>query len=706
MSRYGRDGGGGGGGGRGRGRGRPLAAQGQPGERKPFREQLKTLPRVWLLIRPYLPLLGFCLFLTLIRSTVDLLQPFLMKVVVDTLTPFASGAARLAQAAHATTGSAAWTGPSLLARLHLTPLEFLFGVGGCGLVALVVSAGCSFLTGRLIGRVTNRLICDYRNRLQYHLTRTTIQRMDDLKIGGMIARIMTDPENLTVLAGQDLVSAIGAVFTLLVATTVLFWLNVPMAALAALSLPLLVIAARSLIVKLRPLAREFREENQRVTADLTESLGGARVVKAYHRENWESEKFVGASEGLFTRSVRILDIEINLGALMGVLTGLVSLAILVFGGVEIVQGAMTVGDLMQFYGTLLMMLFPVGQMFRFAGSLQTGLAGLDRIEEVLQMEPEARDDAAKAPWPEHPGAIVFDRVGFRYGAEQPLVLENISFRAAPGTVTALVGPSGSGKSTLVHLIARFLTPAEGAIRMTDGAAVAAAVDASTGADAGREIGAIRLEDWRRHLGMVLQENYLFDGTIRENIAYARPEAAEAEVTQAAELANCGDFIRDFKDGLDTVVGERGVRLSGGQKQRISIARALLAQPALLIFDEATSSLDSESEAAIQAGMQRLIRNRTTFVIAHRLSTIRNADRILVLEKGRLIEQGDHATLMAAQGRYYAMYTAQYGVEADRLRLPGDRLDQPEPPPAPAEETPTGQRSGGLSEIPFLRPPTG
>jgi subfamily B ATP-binding cassette protein MsbA len=579
----------------------------------------------------------------------------------------------------------------------LSPEAFLLGLGAIGLSAIVLSAVCSWLIGRSIGRVTNRLIADYRNRLQFHLIRTDLQRMEEIKTGGMTSRIMTDPNNLSVLAGQQLVNSLGALFTLTVASVVLFWLNPLMALVSALCLPILVIAVKGMIGKIRPLARELREEHQKVTANLTETLGGARVVKAYHRENWESEKFSGESEGLLRRSLKILDLEINLGSVMGTLLGVVALSILLFGGVQILHGAMSIGDFVQFYTTLFIMLFPLGQLFQFVAGLQSGLAGLDRIEEVMAMEPEEAGDTARAPWPAtsaEAGPIAFDHVAFRYAADKPLVLDDISFTAPRGTVTALVGPSGSGKSTLVHLIARFLKPTIGAIRI-GGAAQAPSIDT------------VQLAAWRSHLGMVLQENYLFDGTIRENIAYARPEATDAEIKQAAELAHCTEFIDEFADGMATVVGERGIKLSGGQKQRISIARALIARPELLILDEATSSLDSESEAAIQDGMRTLIKDRTTFVIAHRLSTIRNADCILVLEKGRLIEQGKHEALMAKRGRYHAMYTAQYGIEQDRLRLPGDGEEKNGAEAvrgAPTPEASSGQ-AAALDDLPFLRPPT-
>lgn len=640
---------------------------------KTWRQRLQALPKIVALIRPYAGLLLLCLMLTLLRSALDLLQPFLMKAVIDVLGPLGGQAAPSDDIA------------ALIARFELTPWGLLVWIAAIGLCALIVSAACSYVISLAIGRVTYRLITDYRNRLQYHLTRTALQKMEDLKIGGMTSRIMTDPQNLSVLAGQGLVNSIGALFTLLVATAILFWLDVPMALISALSLPVLILAARGWIAKLRPMAREFRQANQVVTANLTESLGGSRVVKAYHREQAESEKFAAGSEGLFARSLQILRVEINLSAVLGSLIGVVSLLMVLFGGVQILNQAMTPGDLVQFYGTLLMMLFPLGQLLNFIGSLQGGLAGLDRIEEVLSIAPEEPPDAVRQPWPANLQALQFERLQFRYGPDKPLVLDDIGFTAPVGSVTALVGPSGSGKSTLVHLIARFLQPTAGAIRATTRQG---AID----------IAEIRLADWRGHLGMVLQENYLFDGSVRDNIAYARPTATDAEVQEVARQAHCLEFIADFAEGLQTIVGERGVRLSGGQKQRIAIARALLAQPALLILDEATSSLDSESEAAIQAGMQTLIRNRTTFVIAHRLSTIRNADQILVLEKGRLIERGSHAELMALGGRYQAMYTAQYGIENNRLRLPGDDAVSA----TPAQPEPTDEKAPSpLTKLPFL-----
>ncbi len=405
--------------------------------------------------------------------------------------------------------------------------------------------------------------------------------------------------------------------------------------------------------KIRPIFRERGKINADVTGRLTESLGGVRVVKGYHAESREAEVFAGGVQKLLDNVLKSLTATSLMSLSATVLMGIVGAIVWYVGTQQILAGTLTTGKLMTFIAFLAFLIAPVIQVVSIGTQLTEALAGLDRTREVLSERPEDRDPGRTVALGTIRGEVAFESVGFSYD-EGKQVLFDVSFLAAPGTVTALVGPSGSGKSTIISLIAAFHVPTEGAIRV-DG------VDLST----------VRLDTYRTQLGVVLQDTFLFDGSIEENIAFARPGATKEQILEACRIARVDEFAESFEKKYDTIVGERGVKLSGGQRQRVSIARAILADPRILILDEATSSLDSESEAMIQEGLKYLMKGRTTFVIAHRLSTIRRADQILVVEGGRVVERGTHESLYALGGRYWDLYTRQHGVEANLFLAPGE-----------------------------------
>lgn len=411
---------------------------------------------------------------------------------------------------------------------------------------------------------------------------------------------------------------------------------------------------------IRPIFRERGKINAEVTGRLTESLGGVRVVKGYHAEAREEAVFQSGVQRLLNNVLKSLTATSIMSLSATVLMGVVGAIIMYVGARQITAHVMTLGDFVTFTALLAFLIAPMFQIVNIGTQLSEALAGLERTREVLRERPEDEDPRRSVSLPPITGQVIFDQVSFAYDPGKP-VLYDVSFCSEPGTVTALVGPSGSGKSTMIGLIAAFSTPQSGTV-LVDG------VDLST----------VRLDSYRTQLGVVLQETFLFDGTIWENVAFARPNATPEQILEACRIARVDEFAESFEKKYDTIVGERGVKLSGGQRQRVSIARALLADPRILILDEATSNLDSESEGMIQEGLRVLMQGRTTFVIAHRLSTIRRADQILVVEAGRIVERGTHAELYAAQGRYYDLYTKQHGIEANLFLAPGEGDDQPSP----------------------------
>jgi len=520
-------------------------------------------------------------------------------------------------------------------------------------IAVVIQAISSFYLTQVLSTSAQRLIADMRVRVQKHIGRLPIRYYDSNKTGALVSRIMSDVEGVRNLVGTGLVEFIGGIFTAVIAFALLLKINATLTFVALGFIAVFGVVLLKAFGKIRPIFRERGKINAEVTGRLTESLGGVRVVKGFHAESREAAVFEGGAIRLFENVRRTLFATSVIGLASTLLMGVVSVTVMIVGGRLLLGGAMTIGDFFAFTLYLGFMAAPVFQMVAIGTQLTEAFAGLDRMREVLQEEPEDHDAQRIVKLDRIRGHIRFDNVSFEYESGKP-VLRQVTLDAVTGTSTALVGSSGSGKSTLIGLVAAFAKPVAGTVHV-DG------VDLST----------VRLDSYRSQLGVVLQDNFLFDGTIRENIVFARPSATDEEILRAATIARVDEFAFRFEQGLETVVGERGVKLSGGQRQRVAIARAILADPRILILDEATSSLDTESEALIQEGLAALMAGRTTFVIAHRLSTIRNADQILVLEQGEVVERGTHKELLAHAGRYFDLYTRQAGFEANRFINPGE-----------------------------------
>jgi subfamily B ATP-binding cassette protein MsbA len=529
--------------------------------------------------------------------------------------------------------------------------------------ATLVQAATSFTLSQVLGVAAQGQIAAMRKRLHAHVLRLPTGFFDSTKSGELIARVMNDAEGIRNLVGTGLVQLAGGIVTALLAFGVLLWINWRLTVANLVVLGAFGGGLAFAFRRLRPIFRERSKIQAEVTGRLGESMGGVRVVKAYTAEAEEERVFSGGIDRLF-RNVRstmtgISAVTAGSTALLGVVGTVMMLA----GGRAVLAGSMTLGDLVMYVFFTGLLAAPIAEIAAIGTQLTEAFAGLDRIREIFGRETEDREDERREPVERLVGEVAFEDVWFEYEEGTP-VLRGVSFRAAAGSTTALVGSSGSGKSTLIGLVLAFHRPQRGRIRVD-----------------GRDLSGLRLRDYRRHLGAVFQENFLFDGTIAENIAYARPSAAPEEVLAAARVAHCDEFVARFEKGYETIVGERGVKLSGGQRQRVAIARAILADPAILILDEATSSLDSESEALIQDGLARLRQGRTTFVIAHRLSTIRAADQILVIEGGEVVERGTHAELLRLEGRYRQLHDRQFRLESDRFVNPGEDFT-PEPEAAP------------------------
>ncbi|HET8797535.1 MAG TPA: ABC transporter ATP-binding protein, partial [Thermoanaerobaculia bacterium] len=490
--------------------------------------------------------------------------------------------------------------------------------------ATVVQALTSFTLSQLLGVAAQRSITEMRKRVEQHVLRLPISYFDSTKSGVLISRIMTDAEGIRNIIGTGLVQLIGGFVTAALALGVLFYLNWQLTLVTLVTLSIFGGAMALAFKKVRPLFRTRGEINAQVTGRLTESLGGIRVVKAYTTERHEDLVFAKGVHKLFRNVAKTITAVSATGTFAMIILGVIGVIMLLVGGRAILSGSMTLGELIMYIFFTGMLAAPVMSIASIGTQITEAFAGLDRIRELLRMRTEVDEDAGRAPLDRVEGHIAFENVTFEYNEGVP-VLKSVSFDAPARTTTALVGSSGSGKSTLISLVMTFNRPKSGRILID-----------------GRDLNAVRQDDYRSHLGIVLQDNFLFDGTIAENIRYGRRDATDAEMREAARIAHVDEFVDPLEAGYDTVIGERGIKLSGGQRQRIAIARAILARPAILILDEATSSLDSESEAKIQDGLRALRANRTTFVIAHRLSTIRGADQILVLEGGEIVERGTHA----------------------------------------------------------------
>src|SRR5438034_1088139 len=525
--------------------------------------------------------------------------------------------------------------------------------------ATIVDAGASFANSQILGVAAQRAITEVRKDVEAHVMRLPISYFDSTKTGILISRIMTDAEGIRNLVGTGLVQLTGSILTASIAMCVLLYLNWKLTTVTILILGAFGGGMATAFKRLRPLFRERGQINAEVTGRLAETLGGIRIVKAYTAEKREELVFAKGAHRLFRNVAQSLTGVSAVTAFSSLVIGATGIAMMLIGGNSIRNGTMTVGDLVMYLSFTALMTMPVIQLASIGTQLTEAFAGLDRIREIRKTVTEDDEDAGRLALAEVRGDVEFDDVTFEYNTGVP-VLKRVSFRAPAGSTTALVGSSGSGKSTLISLAMASNRPQPGRVLVD-----------------GLDLTAVRLRDYRAQLGVVLQDNFLFDGTIAENIAYARPHASREEIRAVSRIAHCDEFIEAFENKYDTIVGERGVRLSGGQRQRVAIARAILADPRILILDEATSSLDSESEAMIQDGLRSLRQGRTTFVIAHRLSTIRSADQILVLEHGEIVERGTHEALLAVNGRYRQLYDKQYRFEKDRFINPGEDFT-PEP----------------------------
>jgi ABC-type multidrug transport system fused ATPase/permease subunit len=582
----------------------------------------KALPEIWQLIRPRRGLLALGFGLMVINRISGLVLPYSTKFLVD----------------------------NVIGKRQLGRLPLLVGVV---LAATLIQGLTSFTLTQTLSKAAQKLIAELRRRVQQHVGRLSVSYYDSNKTGTMVARIMTDVEGVRNLVGTGLVDFTGGLLTAVIAFVVLMRISTVMTMIAFGFLLVFGIGLRSAFKTIRPIFRERSKINAEVTGRLTESLGGVRVVKGYHAEGREHAVFSAGVERLLQNVFKTLTATSLMSLTSSSLMGVVGAIVMFIGTRQIVSGKLTLGEFFTYTMFLGYLAAPLFQVVSVGTQITEAVAGLERTREVLTETPEDEDPNRTVTLPTIRGDVAFEDVTFAYEATKT-VLHGISFHSKPGTVTALVGSSGSGKSTIIGLVAAFHKPNTGKV-LVDG------VDLAT----------VRLDSYRTQLGMVLQDSFLFDGTIRENVAFARPDATEEEILRACAIARVDEFAEKFEQRYDTIIGERGVKLSGGQRQRVSIARALLANPRILILDEATSSLDSESEALIQTGLSFLMQDRTTFVIAHRLSTIRRADQILVVEEGNIVERGTHQQLYEMGGRYFDLYTRQHGIEQNLFLAPGE-----------------------------------
>jgi subfamily B ATP-binding cassette protein MsbA len=591
-------------------------------KRKP---NLKKLwPQVWSLMAPRKGLLVLGFFLMAINRLAGLVLPLISKPLLDTvLSP--------------THPRADW-----LPRIILIVLS-----------ATLLQAITSFSLTQLLSKEGQRLIAEMRRQVQRHVGLLSVAYYDENRTGTLVARIMTDVEGVRNLVGTGLVDFVGGMVTAILVFFFLLHRSATVTLTVFAVVGVFVFFLQYGFKRIRPIFRERGKINAEVTGRLTESLGGVRVIKGYHAEEREAQVFGVGVDRLLDNVMKSLTMTSVLGSASTTVLGIVSALVMWLGGHLVLNNAWTVGSYFQYNMFLALMIAPVFQIVNIGTQLTEAFAGLDRTNEIMSELEENQSPGRTEKMPPIRGNVRFENVEFAYQADKP-VLHGITFKAEPGTVTALVGSSGSGKSTIISLLCAFHTPTSGRVLVDE-----------------IDLAHVDLNTYRSQLGVVLQDSFLFDGTVRENIMFSRPNATEEQFLFACRTARVDEFAERFPDVYDTIVGERGVKLSGGQRQRLSIARALLAEPRILILDEATSSLDSESEAMIQAGLNQLMEGRTTFVIAHRLSTIRRADQILVVEDGRIVERGNHAELFALGGRYYDLYTRQHGLEANLFLAPGE-----------------------------------
>jgi ABC-type multidrug transport system fused ATPase/permease subunit len=598
------------------------AGQADLPKRKP---NLKKLwPQIKALVAPRLGMLMAGMGLMVINRVAGLVLPFTSKPLLDTVL------------------SPTHPRPDLLPRI----IALVF-------TAMLVQAITSFSLTQLLSKAGQRLIAEMRRQVQRHVGLLSVSYYDENRTGTLVARIMTDVEGVRNLVGTGLVEFVGGLLTAVLAFLYLLHRSVTVTLTVFAVMGAFVFILQYAFRIIRPIFRERAKINAEVTGRLTESLGGVRVIKGYHAEEREAGVFSAGVDRLLANVMKSLTMTSTLGAASTTVLGLVSALVMWLGGHRVLANTWSVGDYFSYNMFLAFMIAPVFQIVNIGTQLTEAFAGLDRTGEIMTELEENQSPGRTVKMPPIEGTVRFEDVEFAYDEDKP-VLHGVSFVAEPGTVTALVGSSGSGKSTIISLLCAFHTPSSGRVVVDD-------VD----------LARVDLNTFRSQLGVVLQDSFLFDGTIRENILFSRPDATEAEFLFACRTARVDEFAERYPEAYGTLVGERGVKLSGGQRQRLSIARALLAEPRILILDEATSSLDSESEAMIQAGLSQLMQGRTTFVIAHRLSTIRRADQILVVEQGSIVERGNHAALLALGGRYYDLYMRQQGLEENLFLAPGE-----------------------------------
>ena len=584
----------------------------------------KLWPQIWALVAPRKGLLMAGMGLMVINRVAGLVLPISSKPLLDTV----------------------------LSPQH-PRADLLPGIIALVFSAMLVQAITSFSLTQLLSKAGQRLIAEMRRQVQRHVGLLSVAYYDENRTGTLVARIMTDVEGVRNLVGTGLVDFVGGMLTAVLAFIWLLHLSVAVTLTVFSVMGVFVFFLQYGFKTIRPIFRDRGKINAEVTGRLTESLGGVRVIKGYHAEEREAAVFAGGVERLLANVMKSLTMTSTLSAASTTVLGLVSAIVMWLGGHRVLGNTWTVGTYFQYNMFLAFMIAPVFQMVNIGTQLTEAFAGLDRTNEIMSEIEENQSPGRTVKMAAIQGTVRFEDVEFAYDEGKP-VLHGIGLVAEPGTVTALVGSSGSGKSTIISLLCAFHTPTTGRV-VVDGA----------------DLAHVDLNTFRSQLGVVLQDSFLFDGTIRENILFSRPNATEEQFLFACRTARVDEFAERYPDAYDTIVGERGVKLSGGQRQRLSIARALLAEPRILILDEATSSLDSESEAMIQAGLNQLMQGRTTFVIAHRLSTIRRAYQILVVEGGRILERGNHAELFAKRGRYYDLYTRQHGLEANLFLAPGE-----------------------------------
>jgi ABC-type multidrug transport system fused ATPase/permease subunit len=590
----------------------------------------KVMPEIWKLVRPRRWLLAFGFLLMIVNRVAGLVLPFSTKFLIDRVL-----------GAHGN------------AKLLLPLVAIVF-------TTTAIQAVTSFSLTQLLSKAAQRMITELRQQVQQHVGRLSVSFYDANRTGLLVSRIMNDVEGVRNLIGTGLVEFVGGMLTASMVFVYLVITNARMTLIVFGVVGLFVIVLQKAFKTIRPIFRERAKITGEVTGRLTESLGGVRVVKGYHAEQREANVFTGGVLRLLDNVMKSLTATSLLSLAATTVLGVVGGLVMLIGGHQVLGHRMTTGGYFQYTMLLAYMIAPIFQIVNIGTQLTEAVAGLDRTMEILGEKDEFADPARVRTLGEIVGEVRFDEVRFAYEKDKP-VLHGVSFEARPGTVTALVGSSGSGKSTIISLVCAFHKPDSGEV-LVDG------IDLST----------VRLDSYRSQLGVVLQESFLFDGTIKENVMFSHPDATDEDFLSACRIARVDEFAERFPEGYDTIVGERGVKLSGGQRQRLSIARAILASPRILILDEATSSLDSESEAMIQHGLSYLMQGRTTFVIAHRLSTIRRADQILVVEGGLIVERGTHASLYALGGRYYDLYTRQHGLEENLFLAPGegDTIEEP------------------------------